>query len=171
MRLRAGGGAVRIVPPWVKLAIHDVGFDPDKKQPRGAALAETKNVAHARLQEYLRDMGIDKALFAAASAIPFESRRFLERDDLVRFGIDRRELGETAWWFMDEPKPSMDKRFFARTDSGQPHHLDGLIHLDCGAGRACAATRRRRIVRYGPTRVRYQRERAAHRSAIPDPVA
>src|SRR5262249_42131706 len=38
------GGAIRVVPFSVKLAIHDVGYDPDKPTPRGAALAEGKRV-------------------------------------------------------------------------------------------------------------------------------
>jgi hypothetical protein len=44
-------------------------------------------------------MGIDKELLTAAIAVPHESARFLERDELVHFGIDRREFGETAWRF------------------------------------------------------------------------
>ena len=39
---------------------------------------------HERIQEYLREMGMDKALYTAAAAVPFESNRFLERGDLVR---------------------------------------------------------------------------------------
>ena len=54
-------------------------------------------------------MGADKALLAAASAVLNESPRFLERDELVRFGIDRREFGETVWHFADEPAISMSK--------------------------------------------------------------
>jgi len=125
------GGAVRLVPPFVKLGIHDVGLDPALKPPRGAA-NEAKREAHARIQEYLRDMGIDKGLFAAASAIPFTSGRFLERDELVRFGIDRREFGETIWRFVDGSSPTIEKRFFARTDSDKVRYLDGVSVLACG---------------------------------------
>jgi hypothetical protein len=110
----------------VKLGIHDVGLDPEKPSPtitttrttrttirtatgttttsirtatstRAASLPEIKKAGHARLLEYLHDMGIDKELLTAASAIPYESVRFLERDELVRFGIDRREFGEMAF--------------------------------------------------------------------------
>jgi hypothetical protein len=129
------GGAARFVPPWVKLAIHDVGFDPDKPSPRGAALAEGKRVAHARIQDYLRDMGIDKGLLTASAAIPFESMRYLERDELVRFGMDRREFGETVWHFADRPSIGMSKRFFVRTGNGdQARYRNGLVSLGCGMG-------------------------------------
>jgi hypothetical protein len=130
------GGAVRVIPPGVKLGIHDVGLDPAKKLPRGASLVEAKKVTHAHIREYLRDMGIDEALFTAAIAVPYESSRFLERDELVRFGIDRREFGETVWQFVDKPTPAMRKRFFARTNSDQIPYLDGVVSLDCGAGPA-----------------------------------
>ena len=126
-------GTARSVPPWVKLGIHDVGLDPEKTPPRGASLAEVKRVAHVRLSEYARDMGIDKALLPAASAVPYESVRFLERDELVRFGIDRRDFGETKWHFADKPSAAMSKRFFVRTGSGdQTHYRNGFVSLDCG---------------------------------------
>jgi hypothetical protein len=129
------GGAVRLIPPWVKLGIHDVGFDPESPPPR-ALLGEAKRVARARIQEYLRDMGMDEALFKAAAAVPFESKRFLEREELVRFGIDRREFGETGWQFVDKPALAIAKRFFVRTESDQVRYVDGAVSLSCGGGQA-----------------------------------
>jgi hypothetical protein len=59
--------------------------------------------------------------------------RFLERDELVRFGIDRRDFGETKWHFADKPWVAMSKRFFVRTGSGdQTHYRNGFVSLDCG---------------------------------------
>ncbi len=130
------GGVVRRVPPWVKLGIHDVGFEPDQTPPRGAALGEAKRLVHERIQEYLHEMGIDEALYRAAAAIPFESGRFLEREELVRFGIDRREFGETGWQPADDSGPRMIKKFFERTDSDQSPYVDGFVSLSCGSGRA-----------------------------------
>jgi hypothetical protein len=130
------GGTVRRIPPWVKLGIHDVGFDPEKTPPRGALLGQAKTMAHERIQDYLREMGIDNALLRAASAVPYESRRFLERDEVARFGIDRREFGETAWQFVDKPVPLVSKRFFARTDNDKFRYLDGFVSVSCGAGQS-----------------------------------
>jgi len=139
------GGTVRLVPPWVKLGIHDIGLDPAKPSPRGALLGQVKATAHERIQEYLREMGFDNALFKAAAAVPFESHRFLERDEVVRFGIDRREYGETVWQLADKPAPAVIKRFFARTDSDGARYLDGFVSLSCGGGQAIrlALARRR----------------------------
>jgi hypothetical protein len=161
------GGTKRFVPPGVKLGIHDVGLDPEKSLPtitttrttrtmirtvigtttttstrtatstRVASLAEIKKAGRARLLEYSHDMGIDKELAAAASAIPYESVRFLERDELVHFGIDRREFGETAWRFRNKPTIAMVKTFFSRIDSGDRSQFrDGFVMLGCGLGSA-----------------------------------
>jgi hypothetical protein len=131
------GGIARFVPPRVKLGIHEVGLlDPDKALPRGTSVADVKRVAHARILEYAREMGIDKALPAAAFAVPNESPRFLGRDEVVRYGIDRREFGETVWHFDDKSAAAMFKSFFVRTDGGdQPRYSNGFVRLSCGAGR------------------------------------
>jgi hypothetical protein len=128
------GGTVRLVPPWVKLGIHDMGVDPDSRVPRGAALTAAMRLFHARLRNYLRAMGIDDALFSTALATPFESPRFLQRDEIVRFGIDRREFGDTVWRFSDAPAPKIRKLFFVRTDGDQPHYVDGAIEVGCNVG-------------------------------------
>jgi hypothetical protein len=126
------GGTVRFVPPGVKLGIHDVGLDPEKTTSRGA-LAEAKRLVHARILQYGRDMGIDKALLTASFAVPNESVKFLERDELVRFGIDRREFGETVWHFRNKPTVAVQKRFFVHADSGeQSRYLNGFVSLQCG---------------------------------------
>jgi hypothetical protein len=128
------GGAVRRVPPWVKLGIHDIGVDPNAKVPRGAALTTVMRLSHANVRSYLRAMGIDDALFAAAVATPFESVRLVQRDEIVRFGIDRREFGETVWRYSDEPVAQIRKLFFVRADGDQPHYVDGMIQVGCNAG-------------------------------------
>jgi formylglycine-generating enzyme required for sulfatase activity len=153
------GGTERLVPPGVKLAIHDVGLDPEKPLPtitttrttrtimgtttttrtatstRVASLAEVKRASHAWLLDYLHDMRIDKELLAATIAVPHESARFLERDELVHFGIDRREFGETAWRFRSEPATTIIKTFFARVRSGdRPRFREGFVMLGCGGG-------------------------------------
>src|SRR5262249_28502055 len=128
-------GATRLVAPGVRLGIHDVGVDPDRKGASAAAIAEGKRTAHARLQDYARDMGIDKALLTASFAVPFESSRAIDRDEIVRFGIDRREVGEDVWRFASTPPPSLSKRFFFASDSGERHHYrNGQLRLDCRVG-------------------------------------
>jgi tetratricopeptide (TPR) repeat protein len=129
------GGTEHLVPPWVKIGIHDVGRDPTKTASRGASLVEARRAAHVRILEYAREVGIDRALPEAAFAVPNESARYLDRNELVRFGIDRREFGETAWHFAEKPAAAIYKKFFIRTDNGdQPRYRNGYVRLDyCGA--------------------------------------
>jgi hypothetical protein len=129
------GGAVRRVPPWVKLGIHDMGIDPGSSVPPGVSLTTVMRLSHARVRNYLRAMGMDDALFAAAVATPFESSKLLQRDEIVRFGVDRREFGEAAWRFFDEPAPKIRKLFFVRTDGDEPHYVDGVVEIGCNPGR------------------------------------
>jgi hypothetical protein len=126
------GGAVRQVPPWVRLGIHDAGLDPDKGLPRGVSLGMAMRLLHARLRSYLREMGIDDALYSATLVTPFASMKLLQREDLVRFGIDRRDFGETPWQFLDQAgAPQMVKRFFVRADGDQPRYVDARINVAC----------------------------------------
>jgi hypothetical protein len=126
------GGTVRVVPPWVKLGIHDVGFDPNNPPPRGAPIAEVKRLERERIQGYLREMGFDKELAAAAAAVPNETIRWIDRNDIVRFGIDRREFGESLWVFSDKPYLMASKRLFTRTPGGRdPVYRDLMLSLVC----------------------------------------
>src|SRR5580704_17933638 len=139
------GGAVRRVPPWAKLGIHDIGIDPNSSVPRGVSLTTVMQLSHARVRNYLRAMGMDDALFAAAVATPFESVRLVQRDEIVRFGIDRREFGESVWRFFDEAVPKIRKLFFVRTDGDQPHYVDAVIEFGCNAGGMYLALARQQL--------------------------
>jgi hypothetical protein len=130
------GGAVRRVAPGVSLGIHDVGLDPDKRVPAGVSVAEVRRQAHARIRTYLREMGIDESLLTEASSIPFESMKALDRDQLVRFGIDRREFGETDWQFTEKTVPTVHKAFFTRTDAESRKYVDEFIVFSCGTRQA-----------------------------------
>src|SRR5947208_7827084 len=103
------GGFVRLVPPGVKLGIHDVGFDTPKGPVPAAVVARAKTMAHLQMREYFREMGIEHGFYGAIVAVPHDSKRFLEREELVRFGIDRRDLGETSCRFAEHPKPAIAK--------------------------------------------------------------
>src|SRR5262249_22501281 len=129
------GGSARVVPPWTRLGIHEVGIAPERRASlRDTAINDAKRVSHAHLLEYAPAMGVDKALLAAAFAVPNETMRFLERDELARFGIDRREFGETPWYFTEKPPVATSKRLFWHTGTGdQARYRKGLVRLDCGA--------------------------------------
>jgi hypothetical protein len=129
------GGAVRLIPPWVKLGIHDIGVDPSHQNGRSIrAIKFVEESVKVRLHNYLHLMGIDDQLLYKAFAIPNASVGRLSRDDAVRFGLDRREFGETVWRFVDKPRAAIIKLFFVRTGSEEPRYIDGLVNLSCAKG-------------------------------------
>jgi hypothetical protein len=134
------GGAVRSVPPWVKLGVHAIGFDLTKTPLRGPALAEATRAANASIVEYLHDMGIPKALFDASNAVPHESPRFLHRDELARFGLDTRAFGQSDWRFTEKPSMAIAKGFFVRTGDAGLAYPEALLRLSCSAGKAMSLT-------------------------------
>ncbi len=48
---------------------------------------------------YLAKMGIDTGLLRVADSVRFEDIHILTREEIARFGLDRRELVETPWKF------------------------------------------------------------------------
>ena len=144
------GGAVRLIPPWVTLGIHDIGIDPATAKIRHSnarTLETAKAVTRTRLRSYLRRMSIDVGLLTEASETPFTSIGQLSRDDAARFGLDRREFGETVWQFVDKPQPTIRKMFFVRADDGERRYVNGLVSVSCVprlGGRAVAVLVRQR---------------------------
>ena len=130
------GGATRLIPPWVNLGIHDVGYVPVTGRPVPSKLAIALGVATAdeHLRDYLRDMGIDQRLLTEAFAVPFASIARLSREDAVRFGLDRREFAESVWQFFDKPAPAVRKVFFVRTEDSKARYINGVVSMFCGRG-------------------------------------
>jgi hypothetical protein len=127
------GGIVRLIPPGVRLGIHDIGIDPVRQSGwSDRAIGFGLQSDRARLRNYMRLMGIDDQLSSEAFAIPNESLGYLSRDDAARFGMDPREFGETLWRFSDQPAPAIKKAFFVRTQGAEPHYVDGVVSLSCG---------------------------------------
>lgn len=127
------GGAVRLIPPWVRLGIHDIAFDPSVEGHLSSQFIEARKEGdRARLRNYVRLMGVDDQLLDKAFAIPNACIGRLSRDDAARFGLDRREFGETVWRFIDKSRPAIRKDFFVHTRSGEPHYIDGMVSLSCG---------------------------------------
>jgi hypothetical protein len=148
--LALAGGVVRTVPPWTKLGVHAIGFNLEDTWIHNSAFVASKSEANAHIVEFLRDMGISNALFDTANVVPFTSRRFLERDELVRFGIDTRSFGETNWRFIEKPI-AMQKEFFARTGKEESAYPNALLRVSCGIGKMRGLTFSRQRIPNVPT--------------------
>jgi hypothetical protein len=64
---------------------------------------------HRTLKNYLSRMGVEAGLLDLASSIKFEDMHILTREELVRFGVDRREFVETPWAFESNPRYMVHK--------------------------------------------------------------
>jgi hypothetical protein len=115
------GGAVREAGPQAVLGVHSISFalrhvDADGRVTRTPSpltpAAERKALEewYGKIGAYLREMGISQDLLAAARAVENERLRYLTREQIVAFGIDRRQAVESSWWFIDRSSgPSADK--------------------------------------------------------------
>jgi hypothetical protein len=107
------GAAVREVGAGVQLGVHSISFslkhvDADghvtrTPSPMVPALEHKALESwYGRIGAYLREMGISQDLLAAAREVEYSRLRFLGRDQIVAFGIDRRDTVEGMWWFVDQ---------------------------------------------------------------------
>ncbi len=107
------GAAVREVGAGVQLGVHSISFALKRVDAEGhvtrkpapmtpAVEHKAMEVWYARISAYLREMGISQGLLTAAREIEYSRLRFLPRDEVVAFGIDRREAVEGMWWFVEQ---------------------------------------------------------------------
>ena len=110
------GAAVRDVGAGIKLGVHSssISFSLRRADSEGHVTQVPAKVApevlraamqagYERIAVYLREMGIGAGLLAAAREVRNDQLHYLTRDELVAFGIDRRERIEGAWWLLDQP--------------------------------------------------------------------
>jgi hypothetical protein len=109
------GAAVREVGAGVQLGVHSSSISFTLKRTDGeghvtrlpthvAPTVERKALegGYVKISAYLREMGISQDLLAAAREVENSQLRFLTRDQIVAFGIDRRDVVEGMWWFVDQ---------------------------------------------------------------------
>jgi hypothetical protein len=109
------GAAVREVGAGVQLGVHSasIAFTLKRSDGHGHVTTMPTQVApnverkalengYATISAYLREMGISQDLLAASRTVEFSQLRPLTRDELVAFGIDRRETVEGVWLSVDQ---------------------------------------------------------------------
>jgi hypothetical protein len=68
----------------------------------------------------MREMGIDRALLDLIRTVKYEQLHVLGRDELIRFGIDKREFVETAWHFADRRGMPFIEKAAQQSDPKEP---------------------------------------------------
>jgi hypothetical protein len=137
------GATVREVTAGALVGVHSIALA--RYDENGVARLQTittpsagdaaqLRLGNAQLEKYIVAMGIDRGLFAAASAIKHERLRFISRDEVARFGIDRREFHESRW-MLDEgpPGPLSVVKFVTEAKGAEPKQFRTMrFRLTCG---------------------------------------
>jgi hypothetical protein len=117
------GATTREIAADALLAVHSakviVHFRGGVPTPEMKAAATVRGIERAdrMLSSYIVKMGADLGLLELARSIKFESMHVLTREQIVRFGIDRREFVETPWTFENNSRSMARKAIVERNDA------------------------------------------------------
>jgi hypothetical protein len=118
------GAATREVAPDAVLGVHSPKVvlrysGQPTREMLAAATQRGVERADRLLSNYVFKMGIEGELLDVARAIKFEDMHVLTRDEMFRFGIDRREFVETPWAFENLGRALIRKSAIARGENGK----------------------------------------------------
>ena len=98
------GAPVREVSANAVLAVHASKIvlmrNGSRIEVRGALVdyaQRRSRIYEAETDRYTRSMGVDLELLKVARSVPHESSRRLTREEIFKFGIDKREFGDSGW--------------------------------------------------------------------------
>jgi len=151
------GAAVREVPIDAGLGVHSISILQTmiRRNGEGRVLAASSRrvtgdvpgirAAHSHVARYAAEMGISRALIDAAAAVPNETIRFITREEIARFGIDKREFIETRWAAEAGTTGSFAKWVMEARGAEPKQYRTTMIRLGC-AGKLIEM----RIIRRAP---------------------
>jgi hypothetical protein len=119
------GAATREVAPDAILGVHSakVVLRSSGGQPTREMVVEATQRGVLRadrlLSDYVFKMGIEGELIDVARSTKFEDMHVLTRDQMFRFGIDRREFVETPWTFETLGRALIRKSAISRGENGK----------------------------------------------------
>jgi hypothetical protein len=99
-----------------KVIVHFQGGVPTAEM-KAAATVRGVERADRMLAGYIVKMGGDIGLLELARTVKFESMHVLTRDEIVRFGIDKREFVETPWTFENNGRSMARKAVVERSET------------------------------------------------------
>lgn len=117
------GAQTREVAPDAAVAVHGpkvrIDFPPNvSEKRREQAVAKAYGEADHLAVAYVEEMGISRELMVLAESISHTSFHVLTRQELYRFGVDRRDMVETPWALAKGPRPSVGKVAEVRNGDG-----------------------------------------------------
>ena len=123
------GAATREIAPDAVLGVHSpkvVTFfrvEAPTAEMRAAATKRGLDRADQMLSSYITKMGGDLGLLGLADSVKYEDMHLLTRDEIARFGIDRREHVETPWQFEPGARSMVQKMVAERGGADKPFRL------------------------------------------------
>jgi hypothetical protein len=124
------GATTREIAPDAVLAVHSPrvlvhfrGAATPTREMRAAATERGLQRADRMLQSYIVKMGVDIGLLDVARTVRFEDMHVLTREEIARFGIDRRELVETPWIFESNSRSIVHKTVSQRSDGDNAYRM------------------------------------------------
>jgi hypothetical protein len=119
------GAVTREVAPDAILGVHSPkvvlrysGGQPTREMVTAATQRGVER-ADRLLSNYVFKMGIEGELLDVAKHTKFEDMHVLTRDEMFRFGIDRREFVETPWAFENLGRALIRKSALSRGENGK----------------------------------------------------
>jgi hypothetical protein len=85
----------------------------------------------SQITRYVSEMGVDSKLVEAAYQTPHDRVRYLAREEIVAFGIDRSEPRESAWMVRHSPSPTIMVRFVSESKEAGNISRFGAIQFGC----------------------------------------
>ena len=123
------GANTREIAPDAQLAVHSpkvvlhYSGGPPTEQMRVAATQRGIERADRMLSSYFVRMGVEAGLLDLAKTVKFESMHVLTREEIVRFGIDRRDVVETPWTFENNGRGMVRKFVVQKNDRDNAYRL------------------------------------------------
>ena len=131
------GATTREIAPDAVLGVHSPrvvvwfrGSGAPTPQMRVAATERGMQSADRMLRSYVARMGADAGLLDLASTIKFEDMHVLTREEVARFGIDRREAAETPWVF-EGGRSNMVRKAVVQKSEGDNAYRMSQLRLFC----------------------------------------
>jgi len=124
------GATTREIAPDAVLAVHSSrivlhfrGVGTPTSAMRAAATERGLQRGDRMLQDYIVKMGADVGLLGLARTIKFEDLHILTREEIARFGIDRRAFAETPWIFENSGRAILRKTVTRRDEGDEAYRL------------------------------------------------
>jgi hypothetical protein len=124
------GATTREIAPDAVLAVHSPkitvyyrGAGTPTSAMRAAAAERGLQRGERILQNYFVKMGADAGLLGLARTVKFEDLHILTREEIARFGIDRRAFAETPWIFENSGRSILRKTVTWRDEGDAAYRL------------------------------------------------